>query len=239
MVNVHIVIPSRLGSTRLPEKPLQLIGKKTLIERVFDNAKASNFSSIHIATDSDKIASEASVFCNSVILTSEHHLSGTDRINELCNIKGFDENDIIINLQGDEPFMPIEIINSMPDILNGFDIATACVPFKSIQHVEDPNNVKVCFAHNQALYFSRSVIPNNFIKTDVTYFKHIGIYAYKVNTLNYIAKLQPAKLELSEKLEQLRFLDHNLKIGIKSFEVEAPIGIDTLEDLQRAQALVN
>lgn len=139
MVNVHIVIPSRLGSTRLPEKPLQLIGKKTLIERVFENAKASNFSSIHIATDSDKIASEASVFCNSVILTSQHHLSGTDRINELCNIKGFDENDIIINLQGDEPFMPIEIINSMPDILNGFDIATACVPFKSIDMEREAN----------------------------------------------------------------------------------------------------
>ena len=128
MTDVHIVIPSRIGSTRLPKKPLQKLGNKTLLERVFDNAAKSNFSSIFIATDDSEILDLASNFCNNVITTSAEHVSGTDRIHELCTKLQFNPEDVVINLRGDEPFMPLEIINAMPDILDGFDVATACVP---------------------------------------------------------------------------------------------------------------
>ncbi|MEK9649826.1 MAG: 3-deoxy-manno-octulosonate cytidylyltransferase [Gammaproteobacteria bacterium] len=238
MSNVHIVIPSRLGSTRLPNKPLQKLGNKTLIERVYVNAKQSNISSIFIATDSEKILMETINFCDQVVLTNSNHLSGTDRIYELCCIQNFNSDDIIINLQGDEPFMPVQIINAMPEILDGYDVGTACVPISDEDEIKNPNNVKVCFAGKTALYFSRSVIPNNFTNANVTYYKHIGIYAYKVKTLELISKLKPSKLELSEKLEQLRFIDNGLHIAIKNFDVEAPLGIDTEEDLFKAQKLI-
>ena len=237
MTDVHIVIPSRIGSTRLPNKPLQKLGKKTLLERVFDNAAKSKFSSIYIATDNSEILDLASNFCENVIITSPEHVSGTDRIHELCTKMQFNPEDIVINLQGDEPFMPIKIINAMPDILEGFDVATACVPIPDDEDIQNTNNVKVCFAKDRALYFSRSVIPDNFTNTDVDYYKHIGIYAYKVKTLKTISSLKPTKLELAEQLEQLRFLDHGLHIGIRNFNVKAPIGIDTQEDLIKAQKL--
>ena len=237
MTDVHIVIPSRIGSTRLSKKPLQKLGNKTLLERVFDNAAKSKFSSIFIATDDSEILDLASNFCNNVITTSAEHVSGTDRIHELCTKMHFNPEDIVINLQGDEPFMPLEIINAMPDILEGFDVATACVPILDDEDIDNINNVKVCFAKDRALYFSRSVIPDNFTNTDVDYYKHIGIYAYKVKTLKTISSLKPTKLELAEKLEQLRFLDHGLHIGIRNFNVKAPIGIDTQEDLIKAQKL--
>ena len=237
MSDVHIVIPSRIGSTRLLNKPLQKLGNKTLLERVFDNASKSMFSSIYIATDNNEILDVATNFCDNVVLTSPKHVSGTDRIHELCSKMQFSPEDIVINLQGDEPFMPIEILNAMPEILEGFDVATACVPIRNDKEIQNINNVKVCFAKDRALYFSRSVIPDNFIKTDVSYYKHIGIYAYKVKTLKTISSLKPTKLELAEKLEQLRFLDHGLHIGIRNFNVKAPIGIDTQEDLVKAQKL--
>jgi len=237
MSDVHIVIPSRIGSTRLLNKPLQKLGNKTLLERVFDNAAKSMFSSIYIATDNSEILDVATNFCDNVVLTSPEHVSGTDRIHELCLKMQFSPEDIVINLQGDEPFMPIEILNAMPAILEGFDVATACVPICDEEEIQNINNVKVCFAKDRALYFSRSVIPDNFIKTDVSYYKHIGIYAYKVKTLKTISSLKPTKLELAEKLEQLRFLDHGLHIGIRNFNVKTPIGIDTQEDLVKAQKL--
>ena len=169
-------------------------------------------------------------------MTKEDHISGLDRIAEAANILGLSADTRILNLQGDEPFMPLEIINSLTaNLSNEFAIATACVPLVDSEAIKSPNEVKVVRSlSKRAMYFSRSVIPNEFTSSYDNYLKHLGIYAYQNKTLQELSALQPTSNELQEKLEQLRFLDHGYNIFVEDYACEPPIGIDTPADLERA-----
>ena len=169
-------------------------------------------------------------------MTKEDHISGLDRIAEAANILGLSADTRILNLQGDEPFMPLEIINSLTaNLSNEFTIATACVPLIDSEAIKNPNEVKVVRSlSKRAMYFSRSVIPNEFTSSYDNYLKHLGIYAYQNKTLQELSALKPTSNELQEKLEQLRFLDHGYNIFAGDYACEPPIGIDTPTDLEKA-----
>ena len=231
-----IIVPARLGSTRLPNKPLAMLNGQTVISRVIDLAKSSNADEIFIATDSVEIKDHAEDCGAEVVMTSSHHISGMDRISEAANKVNLPLNIPIVNLQGDEPFMPLEIINSLASFINeDTPISTACIKFKNDMDFNSPHEVKVVrTVSKKAMYFSRSVIPNSFTEDYHNYLKHLGIYAYTNETLQMLSKLKPSANEESEKLEQLRFLDNGFNIFVQDFDCEAPIGIDTPEDLDAA-----
>ena len=231
-----IIVPARAGSSRLPNKPLLEINGKSLLARVFELAQSSRAKATFIATDNEAIREQAESLGASVIMTKEDHISGLDRIAETANILGLSADTRILNLQGDEPFMPLEIINSLTaNLSNEFAIATACVPLVDSEAIKSPNEVKVVRSlSKRAMYFSRSVIPNEFTSSYDNYLKHLGIYAYKNKTLQELSALKPTSNELQEKLEQLRFLDHGYNIFVEDYVCEPPIGIDTPADLQKA-----
>ena len=231
-----IIVPARAGSSRLPNKPLLQINGKSLLERVLELAQSSNAKATFIATDNKKIREHAEAIGATVIMTREDHISGLDRVAEAANILELPDETRILNLQGDEPFMPLEIINSLTSHLsNDSSIATACVPLTDRKQIENPNEVKVVRSlSKRAMYFSRSVIPNEFTSGYDSYLKHLGIYAYENKTLQELTALQPTANELQEKLEQLRFLDHGYNIFVEDYPYESPIGIDTPTDLERA-----
>ena len=238
--NFIIIIPAHAGSVRLPNKPLTMIQGKSLISRVFELAKRSNASAIYIATDSEKINDHAKSFGADVIMTSSNHKSGMDRIAEAGKILNLELGSLIINLQGDEPFMPLEIINTLSTFVNSNNqIATACIPIKDKNILNNPNEVKVVRSlSKRAMYFSRSIIPYEFINNFNNYFKHLGIYAYSFKTLQELTQLEQSDNEIYEKLEQLRFLDNGYNIFIQNYDYESVIGIDTLEDLKLANKLI-
>jgi len=231
-----IIVPARAGSSRLPNKPLVQINGKSLLERVLELAQSSNAKATFIATDNKKIREHAEAIGATVIMTREDHISGLDRVAEAANILELPDETRILNLQGDEPFMPLEIINSLTSHLSkDSSIATACVPLTDRKQIENPNEVKVVRSlSKRAMYFSRSVIPNEFTSGYDSYLKHLGIYAYENKTLQELTALQPTANELQEKLEQLRFLDHGYNIFVEDYPYESPIGIDTPTDLERA-----
>ena len=238
--NFIIIIPARAGSVRLPNKPLTMIHGKSLISRVFELAKKSNASAIYIATDSEHINDHAKSFGADVVMTSSNHKSGMDRIAEAGKILNLEPGSLIINLQGDEPFMPLEIINTLSTFVNSNNqIATACVPIKDKNILNNPNEVKVVRSlSKRAMYFSRSIIPYEFINNFDNYFKHLGIYAYSFKTLQELTQLEQSDNEIYEKLEQLRFLDNGFNIFIQNYDYESVIGIDTSEDLKLANKLI-
>ena len=231
-----IIVPARAGSSRLPNKPLAQINGKSLLERVLDLAQSSNAKATFIATDNKKIREHAEAIGATVIMTREDHISGLDRVAEAANILELPDETRILNLQGDEPFMPLEIINSLTSHLSkDSSIATACVPLTDRKQIENPNEVKVVRSlSKRAMYFSRSIIPNEFTSGYDSYLKHLGIYAYENKTLQELTALKPTSNELQEKLEQLRFLDHGYNIFVEDYPYESPIGIDTPNDLERA-----
>ena len=231
-----IIVPARAGSSRLPNKPLVQINGKSLLERVLELAQSSNAKATFIATDNKKIREHAEAIGATVIMTREDHISGLDRVAEAANILELPDETRILNLQGDEPFMPLEIINSLTSHLSkDSSIATACVPLTDRKQIENPNEVKVVRSlSKRAMYFSRSIIPNEFTSGYDSYLKHLGIYAYENKTLQELTALQPTANELQEKLEQLRFLDHGYNIFVEDYPYESPIGIDTPNDLERA-----
>ena len=173
-----IIVPARAGSSRLPNKPLLEINGKSLLARVFELAQSSRAKATFIATDNEAIREQAESLGASVIMTKEDHISGLDRIAEAANILGLSADTRILNLQGDEPFMPLEIINSLTtNLSNEFTIATACVPLIDSEAIKNPNEVKVVRSlSKRAMYFSRSVIPNEFTSSYDNYLKHLGIY---------------------------------------------------------------
>ncbi len=231
-----IIVPARAGSSRLPNKPLLEINGKSLLTRVFELAQSSKAKAIFIATDSEVIKDHAEAIGAKVVMTKEDHISGLDRIAEAANLLGLPADTRILNLQGDEPFMPLEIINSLTNRLSkDVTIATACVAFNDRKAIENPNEVKVVRSlSKRAMYFSRSVIPNEFTSSYDDYLKHLGIYAYENKTLQELTLVQPTPNELQEKLEQLRFLDHGYNIFVEDYACESPLGIDTPADLERA-----
>ena len=243
----HIIIPARLKSTRLPNKMLLDIAGKPMIQRVFEQAKKANFDSITIATDSKQIYNVAKNFDANVIMTSENHESGTDRLAEAIDTLNFENDDIVVNVQGDEPLIPIENINQVANLLINKKeavVSTLCEQIYSVDEIYNANNVKTIFdKNNYAIYFSRAPIPwergqseNNLVK-NAEFFRHIGIYCYKVSFLKEYANLEKSPLEIIESLEQLRVLWHGKKIAIDKAIKPTPTGVDTLEDLEKIRKL--
>lgn len=243
-----VIIPARYASTRFPAKPLALLGGKPIIEHVYRQASKA-VDDVVVATDDKRIMSVVEGFGGRAVMTSTEHQSGTDRCFEaLQNVGG--EYDIVINVQGDEPFIQPEQITSLIECFNdpATDIATMVKPFAvedGIEALENPNSPKVVLSRTmKAIYFSRSVIPymrgverEEWLKNH-TYYKHLGIYAFRRKVLAEVTALPQSSLELSEKLEQLRWLENGYVIGVATTNIET-IGIDTPEDLARAEAFMN
>lgn len=239
------IIPARYASTRFPAKPLAMLGGKTVIERVYRQV-SKTFDSLVVATDDSRIEDAVKAFGGNVVMTGTHHRSGTDRCYEaLCKI-GEEDFDVVVNVQGDEPFIQSSQLESIKDCFEdpATDIATLVKPFTpedGFAALQNPNSPKVVVNNNmEAMYFSRSVIPylrgkneENWLSSHI-YYKHIGLYAYKTRVLKQITSLPQSHLELAESLEQLRWLENGYTIKVAVTNVET-IGIDTPEDLQRAE----
>jgi 3-deoxy-manno-octulosonate cytidylyltransferase (CMP-KDO synthetase) len=235
---VIIIIPARLASTRLPNKPLAMIEGKTMIQRVYEQALKANLGEVIIATDGEKIANEIKKFGGKYILTNPDLQSGTDRIYSAYKLLKQDF-DIIVNVQGDLPNIDPNVISECVNLAleNDCDIATSASKISDISEINNPNVVKIALAQNGlALYFSRSAIPfSKNINDD--YFHHIGIYAYKKNSLEKFINLTPSPLEKRESLEQLRALENGMKIAVKIVNAH-PLSVDTQEDLDKVINLI-
>jgi 3-deoxy-manno-octulosonate cytidylyltransferase (CMP-KDO synthetase) len=245
-LSFHVIIPARFSAARLPGKPLLGIGDRPLIQWVWQCARASGAASVIVATDDARIFDSAAGFGAESMMTSAQHASGTDRIAEVVRAKRFAADDIVINLQGDEPMMPAAVVNQVAAALRErphIDIATAVAPIQTLAEFLDPSCVKALRAHDgQALYFSRAPVPwprDNVIAGQPVSFagawRHIGIYAYRVRSLLQFASWPPTPLEQCEKLEQLRALEHGMRIHLVTLTEAPPAGVDTPEDLQRVR----
>jgi 3-deoxy-manno-octulosonate cytidylyltransferase (CMP-KDO synthetase) len=233
-----IIIPARLNSTRLPRKPLADICGKSMINRVYDKAIEANIGDVVIACDGDEIACEVKRFGGKFIITDPDLPSGTDRIYQAFKqVDNFNEFTDIINLQGDLPTIDSDLIKHASLALKeGCDIATIASRIKDKSEINNPSVVKIAIAFDnlnegRALYFSRSAIPYS-KEEDADYFHHIGIYAYKVKSLEKFVSLGLGDLEKRESLEQLRALENNMKIAVKIVDSH-PLSVDTKEDLEK------
>ena len=238
------IIPARYASTRFPAKPLALLGGKAVIQRVYEQV-AGVLDDAYVATDDVRIEAAVKAFGGKVVMTSVHHKSGTDRCYEACTKVG-DGFDVIVNIQGDEPFIQPSQLETVKACFNdpATQIATLVKPFTAdngFEALENVNSPKVVLNKNMnALYFSRSIIPYQrnaekceWLKNHI-YYKHIGLYAYRLEVLKEITALPQSSLELAESLEQLRWLENGYTIKAGITEVET-IGIDTPQDLDRAE----
>lgn len=238
------IIPARYASTRFPGKPLAILGGKTVIQRVYEQASKA-LDEVYVATDDDRILGAVESFGGKAVMTSSSHRSGTDRCHEAFTKIGQGQ-DVIVNIQGDEPFIQESQIEALKACFDDpvTQIATLVKPFTvtdGLAALENPNSPKVVVDKDMnALYFSRSVIPylrgidkDEWLSKHVFY-KHIGLYAYRAEVLKQITALPQSKLEVAESLEQLRWLDngYTIKVGITDVET---VGIDTPEDLERAE----
>ena len=238
------IIPARYASTRFPAKPLAMLGGKTVIQRVYERV-AGVLDDAYVATDDERIEVAVKAFGGKGVMTSVDHKSGTDRCYEAC-MKIGGGFDVVVNIQGDEPFIQPSQLNAVKACFDDptTQIATLVKPFTSedtLVALENVNSPKVVVSTNwNALYFSRSIIPyqRNANQADWlknhTYYKHIGLYAYRAEVLKEITALPQSSLELAESLEQLRWLENGYKIKVGISEVET-IGIDTPHDLERAE----
>ncbi|MDC1241593.1 3-deoxy-manno-octulosonate cytidylyltransferase [Gammaproteobacteria bacterium] len=228
--NFTILIPARIGSTRLKNKPLIDIKGMSLIERVFKNSVTIS-ENTYIATDSQEVYKHAQSFSKNIIMTSDAHISGTDRVFEAAENLKINDDTLIINLQGDEPFMPNDLVIQLVEdfFQNSCDVISACHPICNLDDLINPNCVKVhCDSNNYAQSFKRT------INSSEIPMRHIGIYGYKMKTLRKLVNLKPTKNELLHKLEQLRFMDNNYSIYMTQYKNEIPSGIDTQEDVDQA-----
>ncbi|WP_075185236.1 3-deoxy-manno-octulosonate cytidylyltransferase [Teredinibacter haidensis] len=251
----YVVIPARYASHRLPGKPLVDIAGKTMIERVYRCAQKSDAARVIVATDDQRIADVVEAFGGEVCMTSTEHQSGTDRLQEVATHYALDDNELIVNVQGDEPHIPAAVINQVANNLahnKQAVAATLCEPICDLATALNPNAVKVVCDENQlALYFSRAPIPwdrDNYTFADeemdhqaaqIATRRHIGIYAYRVGLLHNFVSWPMAPLEKIEKLEQLRILSHGFRIHVEDACEKVPGGVDTPEDLERARAFFN
>ena len=236
-----VVIPARLASTRLPRKPLADIGGAPMVVRVAQQAAKCSATKVLIATDSQEIVEVCQQFGLDVIQTSDQHPTGTDRLCEVVNQLDLDGDAIVVNVQGDEPFIPPDLINLVAQSLEDHPdcaISTAAVTISDSAEIQSPHAVKVVRnAKEEALYFSRASIPfhRDEYEAGIPYLRHLGIYAYRVHFLQAFAKLPPAPIEKMEALEQLRALYNGYKIHVHIYHETPPAGIDTPEDLLKAQ----
>jgi 3-deoxy-manno-octulosonate cytidylyltransferase (CMP-KDO synthetase) len=229
------VIPARYGSTRFPGKALADIGGKPMIQRVWESASKSKLiNELYTATDDKRIFDAVGKFWGKSVITSAKHKSGSDRIGEVVkNIKC----DIVVNIQGDEPFInPLNIDKAIKPLMQDSKImvSTLCTKIKNKEEIDNPNVVKVVTDKNGfALYFSRHAVPFNRDNTKgISYYKHIGLYVYRKEYLMKFIKMKPSKLELAEKLEQLRILEDGERIKVVVTNIDS-VTVDTKEDLKK------
>ena len=240
------IIPARYASTRLPGKPLLDICGKPMLLRVYEQAKQSSMDRVIIATDDQRIYQTMDELGCEVFMTSDTHQSGTDRLAEVLQIIGAGDDDIIVNVQGDEPLMPPEVIDQVANLLTDnpdVPMATLYTAITDNQSLENPNVVKVVSNNKgEAVYFSRAIIPFMRDKkqtTDTPYQRHIGLYSYRAHFLRTFSNWSPCELELIESLEQLRVLWHGEKIQIAQAVSVPPEGVDTEEDLEQVRKIVS
>jgi 3-deoxy-manno-octulosonate cytidylyltransferase (CMP-KDO synthetase) len=247
-----IVIPARYASSRLPAKPLKDIAGKSMIERVYLQAQKSQAQRIVVATDDERIASEVKAFGGEVCMTSVDHNSGTDRLQEVAATLGLSEDDIVVNVQGDEPLIPPAVIDQVAENLakaSEASVSTLCEPIISAEDFLNPNIVKVVTDKDgYALYFSRGAIPwprdefsasQQALPATDLFHRHIGIYGYRVSLLNDFVTWPMAPIESLECLEQLRVMWQGRRIHVAEAVEAVPGGVDTPEDLDRIRALFN
>lgn len=240
-----VVIPARLGSTRLPRKPLADIGGKPMVIRVAERAKQSLAQSVVVATDSSEIQAACDEHRIECLLTSADHLTGTDRIAEVAQILKLPSNTLIVNVQGDEPLIPPELINQVACTLAKHKecaISTVAVPITDTAEISNPNVVKVVLNRSdEALYFSRAPIPfarDPQATQKTEHLRHLGIYAYRADFLQAYTRLEPSPPEQAEALEQLRALWNGYRIAVHIAPEAPPAGVDTPEDLERVRQLL-
>lgn len=235
------IIPARYASTRFPGKPLAVLGGKTVIQRVYEQV-SSLLDEVYVATDDERIFQAVESFGGRAVMTRTDHKSGTDRIEEAAEKIGSDA-DVIINVQGDEPFIQPSQIETLMHLFDAPEtqIGTLGKRFETIEGVENPNSPKIVTDNRGfALYFSRSPIPyvrsidRNLWLEAYPFLKHLGIYAYRREVLREVTQLPQGRLEKAESLEQLRWLENGYRIRVGLTDVET-VGIDTPEDLQRAE----
>ncbi len=241
----RVVIPARHASTRLPGKPLLMLAGRTMLQHVYERALQSGAAEVLIATDDERIRSVAEDFGATVCMTGSTHQSGTERIGEVVQRLGWEENTIVVNVQGDEPLIPPSLIAlAALDLANHPDaaVATLAHPCASEQELHDPNVVKLVLDRDGfALYFSRAPLPfrrdagSNVARPML---RHIGLYAYRAGFLSRYRHLEPSPLEHEEKLEQLRVLWHGLRIHVGLADEMPGPGVDTADDLARAARLL-
>jgi 3-deoxy-manno-octulosonate cytidylyltransferase (CMP-KDO synthetase) len=246
----HIVIPARMASERLPGKPLAPIAGRPLIEHVFRRAEAAGARSVCIATDDERIAAAARAFGAEPVMTAAGHASGTDRIAECVALRGWPDDTIVVNLQGDEALMPPECLAQVAGLLAAdrrASMASLWWPLADAAEIADPNIVKVvCAADGSALFFSRSVVPyprawgslEQALAAGTAWARHVGLYAYRAGALRAIAALEPTPLECAERLEQLRVLETGGRIAMARACRAVPAGVDTPADLERVRRIL-
>ena len=245
----HIVIPARFASSRLPGKPLLEIHGRPMILRVVDQArKVKGFDDLCVATDDERIAAVCRAEGVDVVITSSDHPSGTDRLSEVAKIKGWASDDIIVNVQGDEPLLPAQLVQQVAQLLVDqpeSSMSTLCESIHQLEEFQRDSIVKVVMSkHNQALYFSRATIPYDRDgakqaeqKLHDQAYRHLGLYAYRVKLLQEYVTWEMGVLEKLESLEQLRVLENGHRIAISVAEVSLPPGVDTQQDLDRLNQL--
>lgn len=249
MTDFVVAIPARYDASRLPGKPLRLLGGKPLIWHVAQRALDAGAGEVWVAADDARIRDAVEDTGVRVAMTSPDHASGTDRLAECAEIAGWSDDTIVVNLQGDEPFAPASGIRAVATLLARSDceMATLAAPITDRAALFDPNAVKVVAdANERALYFSRAPIPwdrDAFAEVDAGdampqggWLRHIGIYAYRAGFLRRFAALPPGRLEQIEKLEQLRVLEAGFRIAVMPAPDAFPPGVDTPDDLARAEA---
>lgn len=250
-MSFRVLIPARYASTRLPGKPLLDIGGKPMLQLVYEQALASGAASVVIATDDARIEAAARSFGAEVCMTAPEHSSGSERLAEAAQRLGYGDEEIVVNLQGDEPLMPPELLRQVADNLavhGHAAVATLCTRIHTAAELFDPHAVKVVMdREGMALYFSRAVIPwdrdafavtTEELPAQALHYRHLGLYAYRVGFLKRYVTLEPCALEQMEVLEQLRVLWHGARIHVAEAAVLPAPGVDTPEDLERVRRVI-
>jgi len=250
-LNFKVVIPARYGSTRVSGKPLQELAGAPMVWHVYRRGVESQAEQVVVATDDERIASVVERLGGEAVMTSTHHRSGSDRIAEVIASLGWDDDTIVVNLQGDEPCMPPRLIDRLAADLGSHrkaEVATVATPITDKGDLFDPHIVKVvCDAAGFAMYFSRAPIPwhrdeflagTDALPSDTPFLRHIGLYAYRAGFLRRYVEWRPAELESAESLEQLRILWHGFQIHVCLAQEPPAQGVDTPGDLSRVETIL-
>jgi 3-deoxy-manno-octulosonate cytidylyltransferase (CMP-KDO synthetase) len=245
--NFRVVIPARYASTRFPGKALAELHGRSIVQHVYDCSKKSGAKEIIIATDDERIAEVCRSFGADVAMTRVYHESGTDRVAEVARLRGWSDDTIVVNVQGDAPLIPSESIDQVAGLLaehGSAEVATLCSAITDQSQFQDAHVVKVVFDHDgRAMYFSRAGIPaiaHGMVESGDDYgmWRHIGLYAYRVGALARLAQMAPCELEKREKLEQLRALWHGMEIRVGIAATEHGPDVDTPDDLVAVERLL-